>query len=216
MAAEEQAIEIAVDHREERSGVTAILEALPNVTVDRAALEIGDYGIAPGVFVERKSAADFSASIVDRRMFQQVAAAKERGVVLMVLLEGDPLDAGRLHDNAVIGAISYLAVIEGLRIVSVPSVHYSAQMLATMARHAQNGLGYEIQMRAARPKSVEEQQVYLLCGLPGVGLDKARKLLAHFGSVGDVLQADVAALCQVEGVAKKGAEKIRGLVEHSG
>ena len=206
---------VAVDHREAPSGVGEALAELAGIEVSLETLPIGDYRIAPGVVVERKSASDFSASIVDRRLFQQVAAAKEAGTCMLVLVEGDPLATGRLHDNAIIGALSYLTVIEGLRVVGVPSAAYTAQMLATMARHAQQGLGYEIQMRPARPKTVREQQVYLLSGLPGVGLEKARALLGHFGTVGAVLAADVDALCAVPGMGKKGAQRIRELIEFS-
>jgi len=67
---------ISVDMREQRSGVTRQLERSSIVTVKYADLAVGDYVLSDEVVVERKEATDFVLSIMDRRLFGQVAQMK--------------------------------------------------------------------------------------------------------------------------------------------
>jgi len=64
-----------------------------------------------------------------------------------------------------------------------------------------------------RPKSVHKKQLYLLQGLPGVGVKLAKNLLSHFASVGAVMQATESALSEVEGLGKIKAKQITVLLE---
>jgi hypothetical protein len=63
-------VAVIVDDREGRSGLAAAIAARGrDVTVAR--LDVGDVAIGDRVLVERKSIADFVASVVDRRLFDQ-------------------------------------------------------------------------------------------------------------------------------------------------
>ena len=66
--------------------VLAALAARDDVTVEIARLEVGDYRVERRVVVERKTVADFAASLIDGRLFQQAAAlalAPERSVLVL-------------------------------------------------------------------------------------------------------------------------------------
>jgi len=49
--------------------------------------------------------------------------------------------------------------------------------------------------------------------LPGIGPERARRLLVHFSSVEAVVTANADALCAVHGIGKGVAEKLRWSVE---
>jgi ERCC4-type nuclease len=64
-------VEIAVDDRERPSGVAAELEKADGVLVKIEHLTLGDYCVDGAVLIERKTAADFAASLIDGRLFGQ-------------------------------------------------------------------------------------------------------------------------------------------------
>src|SRR5689334_11726838 len=66
-----QPLLIRVDSRERSSPVPALLATFPGVTLSFAALPGADYLLSDDVAVERKSASDFVAWILDRRLFGQ-------------------------------------------------------------------------------------------------------------------------------------------------
>ncbi|MFH1084387.1 MAG: ERCC4 domain-containing protein [Chloroflexota bacterium] len=205
---------IRMDHREAVSGITEHLRALGWVTVQVEALELGDYILGPRVAVERKTAADLAASILDKRLFSQaerLSAAYERPIYL---IEGPGLyDASHLHPNAIRGALSYLIVLAGITVLRSESAEDSALLLATMARHAQQGLAYELSLHPKRRGATPEQQMRFLAeDLPGIGPRLARALLAHFGSLEALFSADAAQLAQVRGIGHKTATEIRALL----
>ena len=88
------------------------------------------------------------------------------------------------------------------------SAEQTALQLITMARHAIEGLGYEIALRGSKPKDRRSQAQYLVEGLPGIGPAAAKKLLAHFGSPAKVLSASPEELTQVKGIGAKMAATV--------
>lgn len=82
---------LIVDSRESTSGLIQLLtERGAEVVLEE--LECGDYILADGIAVERKTAEDFAGSIIDRRLFVQIALLKDAYERVYVLVEGDPFD----------------------------------------------------------------------------------------------------------------------------
>ncbi|MFA6012018.1 MAG: ERCC4 domain-containing protein [Desulfobacteraceae bacterium] len=81
---------IAVDFREKASGIVENL-SLQGVAVELKHLEHGDYLINDTVTIERKTGKDFLVSIIDGRLFNQIAALKKECSKPLVLIEGNPL-----------------------------------------------------------------------------------------------------------------------------
>lgn len=77
-----------------------------------------------------------------------------------------------------------------------------------MAIHKTHGLGYEVPLRAGKPKEHPPIARYLIEGLPLIGPSMANALLSHFGSAHAVFNATVEELVQVKGVGKLTAEKM--------
>ena len=204
---------IEADQRERAGGVLERLAALPEVELRVGQLPLGDYLLGGGVVVERKTAADFLASIVDRRIFRQVEALQEAFSRPVLLLEGDPLAAERpVHPNAVRGALSYLVVARGIPVVSTAGPEESAALLATMARHAQAGVAPPEGRAKPRAATVAARQEAVAAALPGVGPRLARRLLAHFGSLDALMRSEAGDLLAVEGIGRRRAGELAALL----
>jgi ERCC4-type nuclease len=149
----------------------------------------------------RRGATDFVASILDRRVFSQLATMKRTYARTFIIVEGD-IHATRsmIAEDALLGALSYISVIESVPIFTTRDTAQTASMLLTMQRHALDGLGYEIALRGAKPKDRFPQSQYLVEGLPGIGPAAAKKLLAHFGTRWGVFSATPEQLRAVAGV----------------
>lgn len=195
-------VTIKADHRERSSGILERLAAMPGVTVEVSALEIGDYHVHPSLVVERKSAGDFLASILDRRLFEQAKHLRESGARAVILIEGNPYTDRRLHENAVVGALSYLVAIEEFSVIPTAHPAHTAFTLHRMALHAQHGLGYTLPLRCKKPASLADRQRFLLEGAPGLGPERITALLKHFGSPRAIFAASREELMKVEGIGK--------------
>lgn len=199
--------------REQRSGLTQHLERSNIVAVQYAELKVGDFLLSDKVVVERKEATDFVVSIMDRRLFGQVALMKATFSRPVILVEGDVFNtrSGIDHDS-LRGALSWISVIEGVNIVYSRDVSDSASFIEIMTRHAQEGLTYEIPLRGGKPKALSILSQFAVEGLPGCGPGTAKKLLAHFGTVERIFSASADQLCEVKGVGRKTADQIRELL----
>lgn len=207
----DQKFQITVDVRESRSGLTQQLEKSQVVSVQFAELAVGDFVLSPDVVVERKAATDFIASIMDKRLFGQVAQMKATFLRPIILIEGDVFSTrSAIAPDALRGALSWLSVIEGISLVHTKTPTESASFIEVMARHAQEGLGYDIALRGSKPKDLKVLAQYAVEGV--CGPSTAKKLLGHFGSAERVFAASTEQLCEVKGVGRKTAEQIRELL----
>ncbi len=77
-------------------------------------------------------------------------------------------------------------------------------------RRARSGLA---SLNHRKPKTVRKQKGHLLRTLPGIGADRAERLLEKFGSVEKCLSAPAEDLAAVAGIGEKAAERIRRVVE---
>jgi len=205
-------VTIQVDHREPVAIIEAF-EGIKGVTVETVVLPVGDFKFQGGI-VERKTAFDFAQSVIDRRLFTQSdeMAAMDDKILRAVILEGDVYSIGRLNTNALDGAISYLAVLQGISVLNSSSPQHTANLVARMASHSVYGLGYEISYRPAKPKPIEDQILYIIQGMPGIGIEVGKALLSHFGTLANIFAADQAQFQKVEGIGKKMAEKIHQIL----
>ncbi len=207
----EQPVRIVVDTAEQRSAVYRILADLPEMSIEVARLPTADYLLGGGLAVERKTGADFAASIVDRRLFTQVTALKADYERPVVLIEGElPPPRTRMHPNALRGALSYLVAIEGLTVLRSNDAEDTALLLVQLARHVQHGLKAPPSTFAApRSRDLAQQQERIVAALPEVGPTLARHLLATFGSVARIMGAAHRDLQGVAGIGPARAGAIR-------
>jgi fanconi anemia group M protein len=204
-----QPLLIRVDSHERQSPVPALLAAFPDVALAFATLPSADYILSDEVAIERKTASDFVASILDRRLFGQTTRMKVLFQCALLIIEGDLTQVPHSIDmGAIRGALAFLTVRAGITVLQLSDATETAAMLRIMARHAQERMDQPVSLREPRPQIEELYAAYLVEGLPGVGPRRARMLLAHFGSPAAIMCASTEALAEVPGIGKKSAQRI--------
>ncbi len=208
-------IRIVADDRENAGGVIAELRRRDDVVVEISRLGVGDFLVEDNIAVERKTLPDFAASIIDARWFRQsaaMAAGTRRGVII---LEGTGATSGRLgvSREALQGALITVGVFYGLAILRATDAAETARLLVYLGRQAQRFFVGGLSRPGYRPKGRRARQLFILQGLPGIGPERAERLLAHFGSVANVTKASADELAAIDGIGESTAAKIRWAVE---
>ncbi len=199
---------IVIDDRETSSKVVEVLSDMgASIRLER--LPFGDFAIGDRILVERKTARDFVDTLIDRDLLGQVKAMAEAVTRPMVIIEGGDLYSQRdIHPNAIRGVLSALTVDMGVSLLFTTDAEDTAKMLFVIAKREESERGE----RKAHPHksyhSLKEEQEYIVSAFPEIGLKNARVLLAHFGSVKAIVNAELQDLIAVKGIGEKTAAKI--------
>lgn len=188
-------VRVVVDVYERESLVLEELHSL-GVSTQMRRLTVGDYE-AGGAVIERKSVADLHGSVLDRRLWRQLARLRRSPARPFLLVEGPNLDGGPLHERSVRGAL--LAVSElGIGVIRSDSPADSALWLKLLAERPH---------RRRRPTSVlinpissNDPAEAMLAAVPGLSIVSARALLGHFGSIANIAKADPESWLSVSGI----------------
>ncbi len=204
-------LRIIVDQRERNAELLKRLEEI-GVSVDVRTLPVADYIISDKIAIERKSLHDFEGSIINGRLFEQLARMKEHYASPMVIIEGDPSEF-RLKSNVIFSTIAHVYVEYGIGVLVSYGPENTADIIKSVAKYEQHGTPREPSIKGgARAYTDAQFQEYIVGNLPGVGLKLARALLRHFGSVRGIAGASVSDLMKVEKIGKIKAERIHGVL----
>jgi len=204
---------LRVDVSERNAALLDLARACGDFDVHMERLPSGDYEIDGGVIVERKTYADFAASLADGRLFPQAAVLARSRYRPVILLEGPkPPQMPNVHPHALKGAIVSLAIMWRLPVIVARDPEDSLRILRCLAEQLAKTNPGVVQRYDRKPKRLASRQLYVLQGLPGVGPALAHRLLRQFGSVERVITADETRLTQVRGIGPKKAQRIRSLV----
>jgi len=212
-----ESVHIVADDRERKSYVIESLLEMENVEVEIQRLSLGDYKIDGSVIVERKTLYDFAVSIIDGRLFKQMlrlTSSKGKGVLILEGTANDTADIGMTRE-AMQGALITVSLILGLPVLRSKDPSETARLMVYIGRQIESVARGGVQRHGYRPKGIRYRQLYILQGLPGVGRERADRLLDRFGSVEAVISAGIDDLQTVDGIGKNIAEKIKWTVsEH--
>ncbi len=204
-------INIIADDREHKSEVIKSLMGIENVEVCIQRLAIGDYQVDNRVIVERKTLKDFAISIIDGRLFKQMIRLANSNFMGVLILEGTAIDTVDLGMTraAMQGALITVSLILGIPVLRSKDTSETAKLIVFIARQIESMAGGGMQRHGYRPKTKRKRQLFILQGLPGVGPEKAERLLARFGSVEAAISASSNELQAVDGIGKNIADKIK-------
>ena len=199
-------IKIYADSREKGSGIMKRLVDL-NVDVKMQNLDVGDFLISEDCVIERKEVSDFVASIIDKRVLDQVKAMKQFSKPILII-------EGKVHPNAIRGMLAYIAIDMKIPIIYTKDSRDTAEFLLVAAKREQDKVNKEFAIRGERkPLTPKEQKEFIVGSLPGVGGALAKNLLNEFRSVKGIVNASADELKDVDLVGKKKAEAIKKAVE---
>jgi len=206
---------IFVDERETRSKVFGFLKNF-DVILRRKKLDVGDYICSKEVACERKTVEDFLQSIINKRIFLQLEALMDSYEKPVLIIEGQPnllFFTRNVHENAIRGALASIATDYGVPVLWTWNPKETANMLFVIAYREQINKNKGVQIRSGKkPKTIKEQQEFLVAGLPGVNAKLSQRLLEYFKTPKRVFNASVDELIKIEKIGEKKAKKMWELV----
>ena len=210
-------VRITADDREEAGGVIAELRGRADVALEVRRLPVGDFLVEDRFAVERKTLADFAQSVVDARLFKQATALAQGSRRAVLILEGTAADfgAGGVSRESLQGALITVSVFFGLAVLRARDAAETARLLVYLGRQAREFASGSLPRPGYRPKGKRARQVFVLQGLPGVGPERAARLLEHFGSVQAVAAASADELAEMDGLGEITATRIRWALEEA-
>lgn len=184
-----------------------------NVEVIVKRLDVADYLITHSsytVAVERKSASDYVSSITDGRFFDQLHKLRRSYGLSFIVIIGKP-DLYRIKKDAFVGSLLSVPLKSNQRVIPV---HVEDEEDFCLILKSLNKQIEEGRLRTApRTKKTEiDDSIAMLNAIPGIGEEKARRLLEKLGNVQNVVNASIADLKRVEGIGDKQAKKIYNFV----
>jgi Fanconi anemia group M protein len=206
-------LRITVDHREKASGLVGLLKE-EDVVVEVKHVRYGDYVIDGFATIERKTAKDFLVSIIDGRLFNQLANLKRYCQNPLILVEGDPyqtlLD---FNPNAIKGAFLSVQAMWRIPVILSEGKEDTKNIMLTIGRQHEKHVDVVPLREGYRPGRLKSRQLFVLQGFPKVGPKLAKRLIERFRSVSRVMNATVGELAQVDGIGSVSAEQIREVLD---
>ena len=208
---------VVIDDSEKSDEILNTLRSIKEIDLRIARMPVGDYRVEEKVLIERKTIPDFAQSIVDGRLFRQARQLILQPLPPLLILEGKTSDLNSvgLRREAMQGAMVTLTIRFRLPILRSIGPVETASLLKYACHQLHEEAPGRLYSGWSRPKGKRRQQLRLLQGLPGVGPDRAVRLLDHFGSVENVVAATADELKDVEGIGPKTSELIRQLLSEN-
>ena len=182
-----------------------------NIIVRRQRLETGDYLLDGDLLVERKTINDFCHSVKDGRLFRQVKNLSNCKVPSCLILEGKNKQFKQTDFShlAIQGILVSIAVAFRLPILRTKNhretVQVMLQSFKQLTKYRSKKLRPNFRSSAFKKKSnpLLAQRIHILESFPGIGTERAERLLKKFGSLHAVLMSDDKELLKVPGFGKK-------------
>ncbi len=202
-------IRVLADQREARSGIVEELESL-GATVEVRTLPVADYIISDRIAIERKTSEDFVSSMIGRDLPLQIKQLADNYSHPLLVLEGPGLTTERnIAPKAIKAMMATIAIDLGVPVICSHNAAETACLIFTIAEREQSVRKTAPTVHGKKvPKTLRDQQEYIIAMVPSVGRVTARALLKHFGSINAVFSASKLALARAPGIGKHTAEQI--------
>ena len=200
-------ITIVADNREKSSGVPRLL-AEKDIDVKMAQLSVGDYMINDEIVIERKTKEDFVQSILNRHLFDQCSKLRKTRMIPLIIVEGNPFNTMHsINPEAIRGALLSVSLSWQIPIIRSTGKEDTVHLILLASKQNLNPPVF-VHRTGKKPKYKQSQQHYFVQNLPSIGPALARRLLAHFNTIEQIIMADIKSLEQVEGIGKTKAAKL--------
>ncbi len=205
-------LEIIVDDRERNFELLNKLEKVFNIKRER--LDVGDFIISDRIVVERKTLEDFLASLLDKRIFEQIEKLKASYEKPILIIEGstdlnDLFNLRDIHPNAIRGLLISIIVDHNIPIIFVKDEEEFVNLLEILARREQIKENRKPKVKIVKKiKTIKDAQELLISSIPGINTQLAVNLLLYFKRPKEIANASIEELKKVPLIGEEKAKKI--------
>jgi len=206
---------VIVDSKEANTKVAQRLFKLLPTEIE--SLEVGDY-LVGDFLVERMSLSDFLNKVRSGRLWQQlnklasVESHKPRIIIegsfglIYKLKKGDERVLN-WSENQLYGLLEAIIDRYKIPILNFSSAYWTVNYITYL--NFKSGGKTNKQVRFQKPsETLAEKQIYFISGLPNVGYELAKRLLEHFKTPKNVVNASIEELQEVKGIGEKIANEV--------
>ena len=184
---------IIADYREKNSLVYSELFDL-GIEVEFKELKVADY-IVNDVAIERKTISDFISSMINRRLIKQLEELQQYKNKFLII-EG--IDEQELypekvaeekhgvHPNAIRGFILSIILKYKIPIIMTKNCRDTAEFISILLKREEKELSLNV---AKKTLDKKERMQFIIESFPGIGPKTAKKLLEHFKTVKNIINA---------------------------
>jgi ERCC4-type nuclease len=206
------------------------LQELENIEPIRQKLDAGDYYIPAekySLLIERKTVNDYINSVFDTRLWEELEKIKgaqtnnDSKLIPMLLVEGDwhfILKYGKKQDKSAMGSVyaSLLSTIAswGFHVVSSPSTSWTPYVLSSFTKWLGRPRRSEPPIYKPRAVSLDELSIRVLCSLPHISVERAKKILKHYGTLKDALDNVGWWKKSIPGIGDKIVSDVKAVLNH--
>ena len=180
---------IIVDYREKNSLVISELIRL-GIEIEFRELKVADY-IVKDVAIERKTVSDFVASMINKRLFRQIQELQQYKNKLLIIegIDEQELysdDDSGVSGNAIRGFLLSILLKYNIPIIFTKNAEDSAKFISVLSKKQTKELALKAKKRILNKK---EQLQFIIESFPGIGPVTAKKLLAKFKTIQNIINA---------------------------
>ncbi len=203
-----ESLSIIIDSRERNDTIIDGLRSA-GVLIKEAMLPVGDYALSDRVCIERKTIQDFESSIINGRLFEQLARLHDAYECPMLLIEGDE-KLHRLHGNVINGTIASIYIDYKILVVYTSDPKGTAEILHYLLKHELDSkISLLTYKGSARVFTSDQYKERIVGNIPGVGPLISKRLLERFGSIRAIANASTEELMAIDKIGEAKAGRIR-------
>lgn len=213
----------------EPEGIFKKLQEL-GADVVRRTLDAGDYYIPAekySLLIERKTVNDYINSVFDTRLWGELEKIKsaetnnDSKLIPMLLIEGDwhfILKYGKKQDKSAVGSVyaSILSTIAswGFQVVSSPALSWTPYVLLSFTKWLGRPRRAEPPVYKPRAVSLDEMSIRVLSSFPHISVERAKRILKHYGTLKDALDNVGYWKYSIEGIGDKIVSDVKSVLTH--
>jgi len=150
-------------------------------------------------------------------LFGQACRLADSPVWSAIILEGTGRDLATsgMRREAIQGALITLTLYLGIPLLRSRNLEETVRLLLYAARQGRAVASGALPRKGRRYKGKRRVQTHILQGLPGVGVERAKRLLDQFGSIEAVVAASESELTAIDGIGQGTAQAIRWSVQET-
>ena len=202
-------IKIIIDYREKNCLVAANL-IKQGFEIEFKELKVADY-LVKDTAIERKTVADFSSSLINKRLFNQLEELKQYENRLLLIegieeqeLYNDSKSYG-INANAIRGFLLSIVLKHKVPIIFTKNSYDTAKFISVLSRKKETELPLNVTKKTLNTK---EKLQFIIESFPGIGPKTAKKLLEKFKTIKNTINAEEEELKKILKIKSKNFKEL--------